>query len=160
DADVIKYMKIFTFLTREEIEAFEVTVTEEPHLRKAQKALAEEMTRMIHGQDALDNAIRVTHALFSGDLKALSASEMKEAFKDVPSIEMAKEDKNIVDLLVEAGVSPSKRQAREDVTNGAISINGEKVTDVDHIVNAANRLDDSFSIVRRGKKKYHMVKFV
>ncbi|HSO59028.1 MAG TPA: tyrosine--tRNA ligase [Paenisporosarcina sp.] len=160
DADVIKYMKIFTFLTREEIEAFEVTVTEEPHLRKAQKALAEEMTRMIHGQDALDNAIRVTHALFSGDLKALSASEMKEAFKDVPSIEMAKEDKNIVDLLVEAGVSPSKRQAREDVTNGAISINGEKVTAVDHIVNAANRLDDSFSIVRRGKKKYHMVKFL
>ncbi|MDX1770856.1 MAG: tyrosine--tRNA ligase, partial [Planococcaceae bacterium] len=73
DADVIRYMKIFTFLTREEIEAFEVTVTEEAHLRKAQKALAEEMTKMIHGEAALENAIRITNALFSGDIKALSA---------------------------------------------------------------------------------------
>ena len=71
DADVIKYMKIFTFIEREEIEAFEVTVQEEPHLRKAQKALAEEMTRLIHGQEALDNAIRISQALFSGDLKSL-----------------------------------------------------------------------------------------
>jgi tyrosyl-tRNA synthetase len=129
DADVIRYMKIFTFLTREEIEAFEVTVTEEAHLRKAQKALAEEMTKMIHGEAALENAIRITNALFSGDIKALSANEMKEVFKDVPSIEMTKEDKNIVDLIVEGAISSSKRQAREDVTNGANSINGEKITE-------------------------------
>ena len=160
DADVIRYMKIFTFLTREEIEAFEVTVTEEAHLRKAQKALAEEMTKMIHGEAALENAIRITNALFSGDIKALSANEMKEVFKDVPSFEMKKEDKNIVDLIVEAAISSSKRQAREDVTNGAISINGEKITDVGYVMSAADRLDDSFAIVRRGKKKYHMVKFV
>ncbi len=160
DADVIKYMKIFTFLTREEIEAFEVTVTEEPHLRKAQKALAEEMTKMIHGEKALENALRITQALFSGDLKSLTPEEMKDVFKDVSSIEMVKEDKNIVDLIVEAGISSSKRQAREDVTNGAISVNGEKITDVGYIMNASDRLDDSFSIVRRGKKKYHMVKFV
>lgn len=160
DADVIRYMKIFTFLTRDEIEAFEVTVTEEAHLRKAQKALAEEMTKMIHGEAALENAIRITNALFSGDIKALSANEMKEVFKDVPSIEMAKEDKNIVDLIVEGAISSSKRQAREDVTNGAISINGEKITDVGYMISASDRLDDSFAIVRRGKKKYHMVKFV
>jgi len=160
DADVIRYMKIFTFLTREEIEAFEVTVTEEAHLRKAQKALAEEMTKMIHGEAALENAIRITNALFSGDIKALSANEMKEVFKDVPSIELTKEDKNIVDLIVEGAISSSKRQAREDVTNGAISINGEKITDVGYVISAADRLDDSFAIVRRGKKKYHMVKFV
>lgn len=160
DADVIKYLKIFTFLTREEIEALAVSVEEEPHLRKAQKALAEEMTRLIHGQEALDQAIRITAALFSGDLKALSAEEMKDAFKDIPSIEMAKEAKNIVDLLVEAGISSSKRQAREDVTNGAISINGEKITDLEYNVDAKDRLEDAFSIVRRGKKKYHMVKFV
>lgn len=160
DADVIKYLKIFTFLTREEIEALAVSVEEEPHLRKAQKALAGEMTRLIHGQEALDQAIRITAALFSGDLKALSAQEMKDAFKDVPSIEMAKEAKNIVDLLVEAGISSSKRQAREDVTNGAISINGEKITDLEYNVDAKDRLEDAFSIVRRGKKKYHMVKFV
>ncbi|MFX3673149.1 MAG: tyrosine--tRNA ligase [Paenisporosarcina sp.] len=160
DADVIRYMKIFTFLTRDEIEAFEVTVAEEPHLRKAQKALAEEMTKMIHGEVALENAIRITNALFSGDIKALSANEMKEVFKDVPSIEMTKEDKNIVDLIVEAAISSSKRQAREDVTNGAITINGEKITDVGYVMSAVDRLDDSFAIVRRGKKKYHMVKFV
>ncbi|MEO4051916.1 tyrosine--tRNA ligase [Solibacillus sp. CAU 1738] len=159
DADVVKYLKIFTFLTREEIEALAVSVEEEPHLRKAQKALAEEMTRLIHGQEALDAAQRITAALFSGDLKALSAEEMKDAFKDVPSVEMAKEDKNIVDVLVEAAISPSKRQAREDVTNGAISVNGEKVTDLDYTVDAKDRLEDAFAIIRRGKKKYHMVKF-
>ena len=159
DADVVKYLKIFTFLTREEIEALEVSVQQEPHLRKAQKALAEEMTRLIHGQEALDAAQRITAALFSGNLKELSAAEMKDAFKDVPTAELPKEDKNIVDVLIEAGVSPSKRQAREDVTNGAISINGEKVQDLAYTVDAKDRLEDAFTIIRRGKKKYHMVKF-
>ncbi|MFY3792217.1 tyrosine--tRNA ligase [Ureibacillus sp. MALMAid1270] len=159
DADVIKYLKIFTFLSRKEIEALEVSVQEEPHLRKAQKTLAEEMTRLIHGEEALETAKRITDALFSGDLKTLSASEMKNAFKDVPSSELPKEDKNIVDVLVEANISSSKRQAREDVTNGAISINGEKVTDLDYVVDSKDRLEDEFAIIRRGKKKYHMVKF-
>jgi len=160
DADAVKYMKIFTFIEREEIEAFEITVQEEPHLRKTQLRLAEEMTRLIHGQEALDQAIRISKALFSGDLKTLTANEMKDAFKDVPSFEMAKEDKNIVDFIVDSGVSPSRRQAREDVTNGAISLNGERVTDTAYEVNAADRLDDAFTIVRRGKKNYKMVKFV
>ncbi len=160
DADAVKYMKIFTFIEREEIEAFEITVQEEPHLRKAQLRLAEEMTRLIHGQEALDQAIRISKALFSGDLKTLTANEMKDAFKDVPSFEMAKEDKNIVDFIVDSGVSPSRRQAREDVTNGAISLNGERVTDTAYEVSAADRLDDAFTIVRRGKKNYKMVKFV
>ncbi|MDW0112847.1 tyrosine--tRNA ligase [Sporosarcina saromensis] len=159
DADVIKYLKIFTFMEREVIEALEVSVQEEPHLRKAQQALAEEMTRLIHGQEALDQAIRISKALFSGDLKALTVEEMKDAFKDVPTFETTKEDKNIVDFIVEAGVSPSKRQAREDVTNGAISLNGEKVTDTGYEVTAADRLEDAFTIVRRGKKNYKMVKF-
>ena len=159
DADVVKYLKIFTFLTREEIEALEVSVQQEPHLRKAQKALAEEMTRLIHGQEALEAAQRITAALFSGNLKELSAAEMKDAFKDVPTAELPKEDKNIVDVLIEAGVASSKRQAREDVTNGAISINGEKVQDLAYTVDAKDRLEDAFTIIRRGKKKYHMVKF-
>lgn len=159
DADVVHYLKIFTFLERAEIEELERSVADEPHLRKAQKTLAEEMTRLIHGQDALDQAIRISAALFSGDLKKLTTSEMKDAFKDVPTFEMAKEDHNLVDLLVEAGVSPSKRQAREDVTNGAISLNGDKVTDTAHDVNAADRLEDAFTIVRRGKKKYTMILF-
>ena len=160
DADVIKYLKIFTFMSREEIEALEVSVQEEAHLRKAQQALAEEMMRLIHGEEALEQAIRISKALFSGDLKALTAAEMKDAFKDVPTSEIEKVNKNIVDFIVETGVSPSKRQAREDVTNGAISVNGEKVTDLAYEVTAEDRLDDAFTIVRRGKKNYKMVKFI
>src|SRR5699024_6702764 len=160
DADVVKYLKIFTFLSREEIEALEVAVQEEPHLRKAQKTLAEEMTKLIHGEEALEQAIRISEALFSGDLKALSVDEMRDAFKDVPSAEMPKEDKNIVDFIVEAGVTTSKRQGREDVTNGAISINGERVKDTAYTITAEDRLEDQFTIVRRGRKKYTMVQFV
>lgn len=159
DADVIKYLKIFTFISREEIEALETSVQNEAHLRKAQTVLAEEMTKLIHGEEALQDAQRITKALFSGDLKALSAEEMKAAFKDVPSVEMAKSPTSIVDLIVEAGITSSKRQAREDVTNGAISVNGEKVTDLEYIVDEKDRLEDAFAIVRRGKKKYHMIQF-
>ena len=160
DADVIKYLKIFTFVSREEIEALQKAVEEQPHLREAQKRLAKEMTELIHGVDAHQQAVRVSQALFSGNLKELTVSEMKDAFKDVPTSEVAKQDTNIVDLLVEAAVSSSKRQAREDVTNGAISINGEKVTDVSYTVTGTDRLDDQFMIVRRGKKNYRMIQFL
>lgn len=160
DADVVKYLKIFTFLERQEIEALAESVETEAHLRKAQTVLAEEMTKLIHGEEALADAQRITKALFSGDLKSLSADEMKAAFKDVPSVEMPKEAKPIVDLIVDGKVSPSKRQAREDITNGAISINGEKIRDLEYVVDEKDRLDDEFAIVRRGKKKYHMIHFV
>ncbi|OZS77199.1 tyrosine--tRNA ligase [Tetzosporium hominis] len=160
DADVIKYLKIFTFVSREEIEALEKAVQEQPHLREAQKRLAKEMTELIHGVEAHEQAVRISQALFSGNLKELTVSEMKDAFKDVPTSEVPKQDANIVDLLVEAAVSPSKRQAREDVTNGAISINGEKVTDVAYTVTGTDRLDDQFMIVRRGKKNYRMIQFL
>lgn len=160
DADVVKYLKIFTFLEKQEIEALEKSVETEAHLRRAQTVLAEEMTKLIHGEEALADAQRITKALFSGDLKSLSADEMKAAFKDVPSVEMPKEAKLIVDLIVDGKVSPSKRQAREDITNGAISINGEKIRDLEYVVDEKDRLDDEFAIVRRGKKKYHMIQFV
>ncbi|MBO2536057.1 tyrosine--tRNA ligase [Rummeliibacillus suwonensis] len=159
DADVVKYLKIFTFLSHEEIETLAQKVETEPHLREAQKTLAAEMTKLIHGEAGLEQALRITAALFSGDLKSLSVDEMKVAFSGVPSIELPKEAKNIVDLLVEAKISSSKRQAREDVTNGAISVNGEKVKDLDYIIDTKDRMEDAFAIIRRGKKKYHMVKF-
>lgn len=160
DADVVKYLKFFTFLTREEIEALEVSVQEEPHLRRAQKALAEELTRMIHGEEALEQAIKITDALFSGDVKKLSAEEIKQGFKDVPSfVHASGEEMGLVDLLVAAGISPSKRQAREDVSNGAVSLNGEKVTETDYLVGEKDRIEGQFTIVRRGKKKYFMIKY-
>ncbi|CAG9608920.1 tyrosine--tRNA ligase [Pseudoneobacillus rhizosphaerae] len=160
DADVVKYLKFFTFLTREEIEALEASVQEEPHLRKAQKALAEEMTRLIHGEASLEQAIKITEALFSGDVKNLSAAEIKQGFKDVPTFEHTSgEEIGLVDLLVSAGISPSKRQAREDVTNGAVSLNGDKVTGTDYVVSEKDRIEGQFTIIRRGKKKYHLIKF-
>jgi tyrosyl-tRNA synthetase len=160
DADVVKYLKFFTFLTREEIESLEGSVKEEPHLRKAQKALAEEMTRLIHGEAALEQAIKITEALFSGDVKKLSAEEIKQGFKDVPTFEQSSgEEVSLVDLLVTAGISPSKRQAREDVANGAVSLNGDRVTETDYMVGEKDRVEGQFTIVRRGKKKYHLIKF-
>ncbi|MBT2690870.1 tyrosine--tRNA ligase [Bacillus sp. ISL-47] len=160
DADVIKYLKFFTFLSREEIEELEKAVQEEPHLRKAQKALAEEMTRLIHGDEALEQAIKITAALFSGDIKNLSASEIKQGFKDVPSYEHSEGGEiGIVDLLVAAKISSSKRQAREDVTNGAVSVNGERVTELDYVLSEKDRIEGQFTVIRRGKKKYFLIKY-
>ena len=124
DEDVIKFLKYFTFLSQAEINDLEKSLQEAPHLREAQKALAENVTRFIHGQDALDDAIRISQALFSGDLKSLSAKELKEGFKDVPQVDLNHTTSNIVEAIVETGISSSKRQAREDINNGAIYING------------------------------------
>jgi tyrosyl-tRNA synthetase len=161
DADVVKYLKYFTFLSHEEIEELAQSVETEPHLRKAQKTLAEEMTKLIHGEEALDQAIRITQALFSGDIKSLSASEILEGFKDVPSFEQSKDEEiGLIDLLVNAKISPSKRQAREDAGNGAIYINGERVTDLQHIMGEGDKIEGQFTIIRRGKKKYFRIQYV
>ncbi|MFZ7944917.1 tyrosine--tRNA ligase [Neobacillus sp. 19] len=159
DADVVKYLKFFTFLSHEEIEGLETAVIEEPHLRKAQKALAEEMTRLIHGEESLQQAIKISQALFSGDVKSLSAAEIKQGFKDVPSFDANETEGNLVDLLVEAKISPSKRQAREDITNGAVTVNGEKIIDTSYTLDESDRIEGQFTIIRRGKKKYTLIKF-
>ncbi|MFK9091161.1 tyrosine--tRNA ligase [Bacillus salipaludis] len=159
DADVIKYVKFFTFLSHEEIDQLASSVEEEPHLRKAQKALAEEMTRLIHGEDSLQQAIKISQALFSGDVKNLSAAEIKQGFKDVPSFDAQDVEGNLVDLLVAAKISPSKRQAREDITNGAVTVNGEKITDTNYSLNENDRIEGQFTIIRRGKKKYTLIKY-
>lgn len=159
DDDVIKFLKYFTFLEQEEIEALEKSLNEAPHLREAQKALAENVTRFIHGQDALDDAIRISQALFAGDLQSLSASELKEGFKDVPQVELSNETRNIVEVIVETGISSSKRQAREDVNNGAIYINGVRQQDVNYELTSEDKIENEFTIIRRGKKKYFMVNY-
>jgi len=160
DTDVIKYLKYFTFLGKEEIEQLEKSVQEEPHLRQAQKTLAEEMTRFIHGEESLQQAIKISAALFSGDVKNLSADEIKQGFKDVPSFTVeGEEELGLVDLLVAAKISPSKRQAREDVSNGAVSLNGDRVTDTAYVLGEADKIEGQFTIIRRGKKKYFMIKY-
>jgi tyrosyl-tRNA synthetase len=157
DADVVKYLKIFTFLSHEEIEHLDKAVQEEPHLRKAQKVLAEELTRLIHGEDSLQQAIKISQALFSGDVRSLSAAEIEQGFKDVPAYSSQNEE-NLVDLLVAAKISPSKRQAREDIANGAVTVNGEKITDPAYALTEKDQIDGRFTIIRRGKKKYTLIK--
>lgn len=159
DEDVIKFLKYFTFLSKEEINQLEQSKEEAPHKREAQKALAENVTRFIHGEDALNDAIRISQALFSGDLKSLSAKELKEGFKDVPQVELSKNTTNIIDALIETGIGSSKRQAREDVNNGAIYINGERQQDVNYELTDEDKIEGAFTIIRRGKKKYFMVNY-
>lgn len=159
DEDVIKFLKYFTFLSKEEIDQLEQSKEEAPHKREAQKALAENVTRFIHGEDALNDAIRISQALFSGDLKSLSAKELKEGFKDVPQVELSKDTTNIIDALIETGIGSSKRQAREDVNNGAIYINGERQQDVNYELTDEDKIEGAFTIIRRGKKKYCMVNY-
>ncbi|MCO0860913.1 tyrosine--tRNA ligase [Staphylococcus pasteuri] len=159
DEDVIKFLKYFTFLSKEEIDQLEQSKEETPHKREAQKALAENVTRFIHGEAALNDAIRISQALFSGDLKSLSAKELKEGFKDVPQVELSKETTNIIEALIETGIATSKRQAREDVNNGAIYINGERQQDVNYELSDQDKIEDEFTIIRRGKKKYFMVNY-
>lgn len=159
DNDTISAIKKFTFLEKEEIEKLEESLTKEPHLRLAQKALAEELVKIVHGEAALESALNITKALFSGNIKELTLDELKVAVKGMPKAQLPKDDINIVDFLVESGVVTSKRQAREDVNNGAISINGDKVTDLAFTVDSSSRLEDSFTVVRRGKKNYKLVEY-
>ena len=159
DNDTISAIKKFTFLEKEEIEKLEESLAKEPHLRLAQKALAEELVKIVHGEAALESALNITKALFSGNIKELTFDELKVAVKGMPKAQLPKEDINIVDFLVESGVVTSKRQAREDVNNGAISINGDKVTDLAFTIDSSSRLEDSFTVVRRGKKNYKLVEY-
>ena len=158
DRDVIKYIKYFTFLEKEEIEELEVSVQEEPHKRQAQKRLAEEVTRFVHGEAALQDALKITNALFTGDVQELNADEIEQGFKNMPTFESEKVEQNLATWLVDLGIEPSRRQSREDIQNGAISINGEKITDLEHIWTPEQSFEGRFVLVRRGKKKYFLVK--
>ncbi|MGM8215636.1 tyrosine--tRNA ligase [Bacillaceae bacterium W0354] len=158
DRDVIKFLKSFTFLPLDEISELEKEVEERPEQRKAQQTLAEEMTKLVHGEEALNQAIRISEALFSGDIKALNKKEIESGFKDVPSFTLNENEKVLVDLLVEAKISPSKRQAREDITNGAIYINGDRQQDINYVVSNQDKIDGEFTVIRRGKKKYFLIR--
>src|SRR5699024_6353301 len=159
DRDVIKFIKYFTFLDQNEIDELQEEVEQRPGDRVAQRRLAEEMTRMVHGQASLDQAQKISASLFSGDLKKLSVSDIEQGFRDVPTYEADKEDVGLVDLLVDASISSSKRQARDDIKNGAIYINGERNQNIDHIVSDDDRIEDTFMIIRRGRRNYFLVRF-
>ncbi|MBM7096417.1 tyrosine--tRNA ligase [Bacillus sp. H-16] len=159
DNDVIKFLKFFTFLSQDDISALEKEVAERPHERAAQKRLAEELTAFVHDEGAVQQAKNISAALFGGgDLKALSADEVMQGFKDVPSFTI-EEGKGLIDVLVEGGVSPSKRQAREDIKNGAVYINGDRCQEMDKSMGPEDKIDGQFTIIRRGKKKNFLVHY-
>jgi tyrosyl-tRNA synthetase len=159
DRDVVKYLKYFTFLSQAEIEQFEQEIKNAPEKRLAQKALAEEVTKLVHGEEALHQAIKISAALFSGDIKQLTGNEVLEGFKDVPSTKIEEAEIGLVDLLIQAKIAPSKRQAREDITNGAIYINGERIQDLAKVISDEDKIDGQFTVIRRGKKKYFLIRY-
>jgi tyrosyl-tRNA synthetase len=159
DRDVIKYIKFFTFLSHEEITALEQELTNAPEKRAAQKALAEDMTKLVHGEESLEQAIKISQALFSGNIKELTGEEIEQGFKDVPAFTAEEAEIGLIDLLVNANISPSKRQAREDVSNGAVYINGERIQETDKVLGADDRIDGKFTVIRRGKKKYTLIQY-
>jgi len=159
DSVVIDHLKKLTLLSRDEIEELEKSNNEEPHLRLAHKALAREVVTDVHGKDEYEKALKISEALFSGDLKKLTKEELHDAFNNLPSSEITS-DLNIIDALVETGVCQSKREAREFVSNNSISVNGEKVNDLEFIIQKDNAIVDNFTIIRKGKKKYFVIRHV
>ena len=159
DEMVIDYLKIFTFLTKDEIEAIEVKHKENPHLRDAHKTLAKEIITFIHGEEEYEKAIEISEALFSGNIKSLKLDEILIGFKDVPSFEI-KEELTLIDLLVNNNICSSKREAREFINSGAILINDEKINDENQIITKESAIENKILIIRRGKKKYYLGKFI
>lgn len=159
DRDVVKFLKYFTFLSKDEIDRLAETVKTAPEKREAQRRLAQEVTGFVHGQKAVEEAEHISAALFSGEVSDLTASEIEQGFKNMPTVEVDAKKENIVLWLVDTTkIESSRRQAREDITNGAIRINGEKVTDLEAEIDPASHFDGKFVIVRRGKKKYFLAR--
>ncbi|GET14075.1 tyrosyl-tRNA synthetase [Ligilactobacillus agilis] len=159
DRDVIKYLKYFTFLSKEEIATLEEKVKTQPEKREAQRRLAQEVVAFVHGKEAVKEAEHISAALFTGDVKDLTASEIEQGFKNMPSVEVTNAKTNLVEWLVDVTkIEPSRRQAREDIKNGAIYINGQRVQDVDYELDPSQSFDGKFVIVRRGKKRYFLAR--
>ena len=157
DTKVIEYLKKLTFLTKEEIDALEVSLNEEPHNREAQKALASQVVKDLHGEEGLDSALKITNALFRGSFAELNDAQKLEAVAQMDQIECPCGLK-LEDVLIQTHVASSKREAREWIKGNSISINGEKVTDPQAIIQKENCCVQDYMILRRGKKNYYCVK--
>ena len=157
DSMIISYLKKLTFLSKEEIEEIEAKHNEHPELREAHKILAREIITDLHGKEEYEKAVRISEALFKGNFSDLSNEELGEAFKgnEVKEIEL---NKNILDLLVEMNVATSKRQAREFISGNSIEIKGEKVKELDKTITEQDLINNTFLIIKRGKKNYYVAK--
>ena len=158
DSMVISYLKIFTFLTPEEITELEKKNAEHPELREAHKALAREIITDLHGKDEYEKAVSISQSLFSGNLKGLSLKDIMIGLKDVPTVSITA-GQTIMDILVNNKIVSSKREGREFLTAGSITLNGDKVSDENMPVTPEFAIEGKVVVLRRGKKKNYLLKF-
>lgn len=158
DSMIIDYLKKLTFLGKEEIEELEIKNNEHPEFREAHKALAREIITDLHGSEEYERAVRISESLFSGNVTNLSYDEIKEGFKGVPSFDIESE-LSLIDLLVNNNICSSRREAREFISAGSITLNGEKMTDENTVITKELVIDSKVIIIRRGKKKYYVGNF-
>lgn len=160
DADVYKFMHYFSFLTVEEIAAIEAADKAAEGRPQAQRILAEQATELVHGKAALEAAQRISQSLFSGELASLTENDLEQLAQDgVPGIEQALTTSNLIDLLVASGLAKSKTEARSFIQSGSVAINGNKLETLDHTISEAERLFGRFTLLRRGKKLYSMIRW-
>ena len=155
DSKVLEYLKVFTFLSKEEIEDVYAQHMAAPEKRIAQKTLAWEIVKDLHGKEEADNAVQVSEKLFAGDFKGLAVKDILTGMKGVPTFKFT-QDAPLVDVLVNNGMASSKREAREFIKNNAISVNGEVINDESAVIKKDIALEGKVIIFRRGKKKYYL----
>ena len=151
---VIDYLKIFTFLTKEEIEELEEKNKKAPELREAHKALARCIITDLHGKEEYERAVKLSEILFTENFSDLKAKDIEEIFSGNPIISVTAD--NIIDLVIEVGAAKSKREAREFIKGNAIKINGTKINDLDYTLSDDDYIDNNYIIVKRGKKNYYL----
>lgn len=164
DADVIHFLKSFTFLSQEEIQSLENSLQTEPEKRLAQKALAEDLTTLVHGAEETQRVQNASGALFGSEIKDLDGKTLLEIFADTPSTQKKRSELEsgnllLVDLLVDSGLCKSKGMARKDVTAGGIYINNERVQDPAFALSQSELIANQSILLRKGKKNYHLVSF-
>lgn len=157
DEKVEEYLKVYTFLNKEEIENLMKKHSEKPEERLAQKTLAKEFITDLRGKEEYEKAVKTTEALFNGKVKELTKKEIEEVFKEMPSFD-TKENIDIISMLTEGKVAQSKREAREFINAGSITINEEKITDEKYIITKDLAIEDEILVIKRGKKKYFIGK--
>lgn len=157
DACVIDYLKKLTFLTKEEIEKIEAEHTSKPELRIAQKALAREVITFLHGEEEFNHALKMSEVLFNGNVSELTKDEIEICFKGVPSFNIDS-GSSLIDVLVDNKICSSRREVREFLNSGAISINGNVISQEDLVLDKNIAIDNSVIVIRRGKKKYYLIR--
>ncbi|MBX7259306.1 MAG: tyrosine--tRNA ligase [Candidatus Hydrogenedentes bacterium] len=164
DADTSRLLRLFTFLSREEVEGLDGELREAPEKRTAQRRLAEEVTRLVHGDDALNQAVHASQAMFGGSLSGLDDATLEDIFSEVPSSDVPRDalsaNRLLLDVLVESAVVKSKGEGKRLVQNGGLYLNNERVTQEDARLSADSLCGERIAVIRSGKKNYHLLRFV